>query len=146
MIMSRTLYIFKVIVAIFAFSASGCTFPRDINGKFPVFPAAARMDVFALDAIPERKLCSIEGQKNIEEFIAILSGRYPESWHRPAPVSFAPSYRILVGTTEILVLKLGIAIAATTGGSGTEVFVHDLKPGEAEELVRAACKSTKNTE
>jgi hypothetical protein len=117
-----------------------------MNGKFPVFPAAARMDVFALDSIPERKLCSIEGSKNTEEFIAVLSRRYPERWHRPAPVSLAPSYRILVGTTEILILKLGIAIATTTGGGGKEVFVHDLRPGEAEELVRTACESTANTE
>ena len=146
MIISRTVCLASVVAATFAFSVSGCTFARDMNGKFPVLPSAAQIDVFALDAIPEQKLCSIEGKKNAEEFIAGLSRRYPERWHKPKPVSLAPSYRILIGPTEILVLKVGIAISTSTTGSGKEIVVHDLKLGEAEDIVRAACKSTENSE
>jgi hypothetical protein len=117
-----------------------------MDGKFPSVPLASQIDVFALDAIPERRLCSIEGQKNAEEFISALSQRYPDRWHEPKPVSLAPSYRILIGPTEILVLKLGIAISTNATGSGKEIVVHHLKLGEAEDIVRAACKSAEDAE
>lgn len=145
MMLGCTLSVVRFAVAILALAVSGCTFPNDMNRKFPDFAVTEQMDVFALDVIPERKICSIEGSNNSKEFIAVLSKRYPHSWHRPARVSLAPSYRIVAGTTEILILKLGIAVSTKTG-SRKEMLVHDLRPGEAEEIMRAACKNAKSTE
>jgi hypothetical protein len=100
----------KVVAAIIVLLTSSCTFSKSMSGQFPVFPGAAYIDVFKLDAIPEQKLCTIEGSKNSQGFIASLAKRYPENWRRPSHVAFAPSYRMMAGATEILILKQGIVI------------------------------------
>ena len=133
---------FRLIAAILALLTSSCTFSKDMSGKFPVFPDAEYIDVFKLDAIPEQKLCTIEGTKNSKEFIASLAKRYPENWREPSPVTLAPSHRMVAGATEILILKQGIAVLVARGGN-KKVLVHDFSRGEAEELVRMACKDAR---
>lgn len=131
----------KVAAAFLVLMTTGCTSSKDMNGKFPIFPVVAPINIFKLDLIPEQRLCTIEGLKNSKEFITMFSERYPEGWHKASYVSLAPSYRIVTGTTEILILKEGIAILTTGGENKKRVSVHDFSLGEAETLVSIACES-----
>ncbi len=141
-IKDRILCVSTTLVAVIALIASGCTFSKDMSGKFPTFPVVAPIDVFKLDAIPEQKLCAISGSKNSREFIDMLSKRYPDGWRKSPHVSLAASYRMKTGATEILILKQGLAISTTKGGNEKSVVVHDLDLNEAEALVRMACEDT----
>lgn len=144
MIAVRPLFVSIAFSAVFLVLVAGCAFSRDMNAKFPVFPMAAKVDVFLLKATPEQKLCSIESPVEVKEFITYISSRYPDNWRRPSGVSLAPSYRVLIGTTEILILKSGMAISIATAGGERRVLVHSLNPGEAEDLILAVCKQQNN--
>lgn len=130
----------KALIAVIAFTTSGCTLSKEMNGKFPLFPVVAPIDVFKLGTIPAQKICTISESKSSKEFVVMLSKRYPEGWRKSSHVSLAPSYRILTGTTEILVLKQGIAISVAKGEKERYVVVHGSNEDEAEALVSIACE------
>ena len=139
--MNRQSFIFVFFIAILVFEVSGCTFFKG-NNKIPDI-MIEDFDVFENGHIPSKKLCSIEGWKSSAEFVDFLSKKYPDNWYRPHPITFAPSYEIISKNTKIWVLDFGLVVSATSV-KGNEVFVHEFKMGDAEEIVLFACKKTSN--
>ena len=111
-----------------------------MQDRFPVFPIVTPITVFKLDVVPAQKLCAIEESKRAVEFVSALSSRYPNEWRAATPfVSLAPSHRVVIGTTELLLLKTGIAISVSDEQKRVHVVVHQLGHGEADELLKLAC-------
>jgi hypothetical protein len=69
--------------------------------------------------------------------------RFPDGWKSPSRyVSFAPAYRIVLGTTEILVLKHGFVVSFDAPNGGRTLAARELPVGEAESLARTICGKT----
>lgn len=134
-------YALKVMLFMTVLLTCGCTSPSNLSDRFPVFAVVSPIDVYKLNSIPEKKLCTMSDPEVSKVFIAMLLDKYSKGWRKAPHVSLAPSYRIVSGNTEILLLKRGIVISTTNSENKEIVMVHDLHEGEVEVLVNAACES-----
>lgn len=127
-------------VAAFLLAMVGCGSARERKEEFPVFPAVAPVNVSSLSGTPEQKLCVLDTDDAAKRLVKDMSERLPHGWTSPSRfVSFAPSYRIALGTTEILLLKGGVIISSTAAHGERTVSAHELASGEAESIVRTIC-------
>lgn len=96
------------------------------------------MRIEKVDVFPAISVCVIERTSDVARLLAQWAQNYDKGWKR-SYISLAPSYRISVGKTEILVLRRGLAVAIRTFAGEGVAYSFELPEGDAERIVREAC-------
>lgn len=118
----------------------GCGLGISEEMKFPPIEVVAPMQIAKVDVFPEQSICVIERASVIEQLIAHWAHDYDRGWKR-SYVSLAPTYRISVGSTEILVLRRGLAVVVETIDGKRVTYGRELPEGIAERIVHEACSA-----
>lgn len=74
-------------------------------------------------------------------FIAELKRMYPAEWRVASRVTFAPKYKVTLGSTEILLLERGVVMITDVDGK-RQVLFQQGNIGEIEQVVRRVCPAT----
>lgn len=94
----------------------GCTHGEQSADVFPNLPTESVTQTFGTTRSLNVPACEAFGSEQLEQLIQQLRVSHPDGWQAASPVSYAPTYTIKSGSTEILVLKNGIVLAWEEGG------------------------------
>lgn len=128
-------YLSILIVSVWA---SGCAMGGDSPSPFPEVRPDGLLKVVGESAQTEGFECTASSIDESIAFIGELKRIYPDGWHVASRVTFAPKYKITLGSTEILLLKRGVVMITNVGG-GREVLFQQGSIDEIEKVVRSVC-------
>lgn len=74
-------------------------------------------------------------------FIGELKRIHPSGWRVASRVTFAPKYKVVLGSTEILLLERGVVMITYVDGKRKALFQQG-SIDEIEQVVRRGCPAT----
>lgn len=121
--------------------ASGCAIGENSESAFPEVRPDGLLRVVGETAQTKGFKCSASSMDESIAFIGELKRIHPSGWRVASRVTFAPKYKVVLGSTEILLLERGVVMITYVDGKRKALFQQG-SIDEIEQVVRRVCPAT----
>lgn len=128
-------------ILIISLWASECATGGSSENSFPEVRPEGLLKIVGESAKTNGFNCTASSMGESMAFIGELKRIYPVGWRVASHVTFAPKYRVTLGSTEILLLERGVVMITDVGGR-RQVLFQQGNIDEIEQVVRTVCAAT----
>ncbi|MCC7633318.1 hypothetical protein [Stenotrophomonas rhizophila] len=123
--------------------ASGCAIGGNSANSFPEVRPEGLLKIVGESAQTNGFNCTASSMGDSMAFIGELKRIYPAGWRAASRVTFAPKYRVTLGSTEVLVLERGVVMITDVDGKRKVLFQQG-NVDEIEKMVKKCVREHKS--